>query len=87
MVRVTFASPISSYVADCGDTTHVDSPHAKNSDIVGAGIFRSSEAMLNMKLGTATEIWSLGSYYGTYSKHVSRDSRRYSLLILLPRSC
>ena len=52
-------------LADCGDTTHVDSPHAKDGDIIGAAIFRSPEAMLNMTWGTATDIWSLGTTAST----------------------
>ena len=46
-------------LADCGDSTHVDS--VTEGHIIGATIFRSPEAMLNLIWGPATDIWSLGA--------------------------
>lgn len=48
-------------LADCGSTVHGDSEYAKMGDIIGAPIFRSPEAQLQMRWGTATDIWSLGA--------------------------
>lgn len=42
-------------------TVHVDSSHARNSDPIGTPIFRSPEAHLRMRWGTATDIWSFGA--------------------------
>ena len=46
-------------LADCGDSTHVDSVVEEH--IIGATIFRSPEAMLNLIWGPPTDIWSLGA--------------------------
>ncbi|KAL8817528.1 MAG: hypothetical protein Q9191_008131 [Dirinaria sp. TL-2023a] len=46
-------------LADCGDSTHIDSVVEEH--IIGATIFRSPEAMLNLVWGTPTDIWSLGA--------------------------
>ncbi|MCJ1411407.1 hypothetical protein MMC19_005496 [Ptychographa xylographoides] len=46
-------------LADCGDCTHVDSVVEEH--IIGATIFRSPEAMLNLIWGPPTDIWSLGA--------------------------
>jgi casein kinase II subunit alpha len=53
-------------LADCGDTYHVgQNTDAKgNGHIIGAAIFRSPEAMLNLRWGTATDIWSFGATVG-----------------------
>ena len=48
-------------ISDCGDTSHIDAPQATQRAIIGAGIFRSPKAMLNMPWGTATDIWSFGT--------------------------
>jgi len=48
-------------LADCGSTVHSDSGYAKEGDIIGAPIFRSPEAQLQMRWHTATDIWSLGT--------------------------
>lgn len=46
-------------LADCGDSMHVDSVVEEH--IIGAAIFRSPEAMLNLIWGPPTDIWSLGA--------------------------
>ena len=46
-------------LADYGDSTHVDSVVEEH--IIGATIFRSPEAMLNLIWGPPTDIWSLGA--------------------------
>lgn len=63
-------------VADCGDTTHISSEQAKNGAIIGASVFRSPEAMLNMAWNTATDIWSFGTLvsYSEASKVVDIPS-------------
>ena len=50
-------------LGDCGDTYRVDPNADPNEDghIIGAAIFRSPEAMLNLKWGTPTDIWSFGA--------------------------
>jgi len=60
-------------LADCGDSTHVDSVVEEH--VIGATIFRSPEAMLNLIWGPATDIWSLGA------------TVRSLLTILLDASC
>ncbi|KAL9116969.1 MAG: hypothetical protein Q9187_006500 [Circinaria calcarea] len=50
-------------LGDCGDTFRVD-PNTdpnENGHIIGAAIFRSPEATLNLKWGTPTDIWSFGA--------------------------
>ena len=50
-------------LGDCGDTSLVG-PHVdihENGHIIGAAMFRSPEAMLNLRWGTATDIWSFGT--------------------------
>lgn len=46
-------------LADCGDSTHIDSVIEEH--VIGATIFRSPEAMLNLIWGPPTDIWSLGA--------------------------
>ncbi|KAI4187881.1 MAG: hypothetical protein LQ346_005423, partial [Caloplaca aetnensis] len=46
-------------LADCGDSTHVDSVEELHT--IGAPIFRSPEAMLDLVWGTPTDIWSFGA--------------------------
>ncbi|KFZ09115.1 hypothetical protein V501_05700 [Pseudogymnoascus sp. VKM F-4519 (FW-2642)] len=48
-------------LADCGNTVHVDSIFAKDRDIIGAPIWRSPEAQLQIGWGTPTDIWSFGT--------------------------
>ena len=49
-------------LGDCGDVYRVD-PNADplEGHIIGAAIFRSPEAMLNLRWGTPTDIWSFGA--------------------------
>ncbi len=49
-------------LGDCGDTCMVD-PNADplQGHVIGAAIFRSPEAMLNLRWGTPTDIWSFGA--------------------------
>jgi len=49
-------------LGDCGSATSVDHEFAKNSVPIGAPIWRSPEAMLQLPSGwnTATDIWSFG---------------------------
>ncbi|PWY93227.1 kinase-like protein [Aspergillus sclerotioniger CBS 115572] len=48
-------------LADFGSTVHIDSPYARDGDEIGTPIFRSPEAQLQMRWGTATDIWSFGA--------------------------
>lgn len=51
-------------LADFGSTVSVDSSYAQHGDPIGTPIFRSPEAHLQMKWGTATDIWSFGTMVG-----------------------
>lgn len=48
-------------LADCGSTVPADSAYAKDSDLIGAPIWRSPEAQLQIGWGTPTDIWSFGT--------------------------
>lgn len=48
-------------LADCGSTVSADSAYAKDSDIIGAPIWRSPEAQLRIGWGIPTDIWSFGA--------------------------
>jgi len=52
-------------LGDCGDACLVNpKDHLKlgeNGHLIGAHMFRSPEAMLNLRWGTATDIWSFGT--------------------------
>lgn len=48
-------------LGDCGNTVRDDSSYAKDSDMIGAPIWRSPEAILQIGWGTATDIWSFGA--------------------------
>ncbi|KAK0128745.1 hypothetical protein ONS95_000700 [Cadophora gregata] len=52
-------------LGDCGDVYRVDpKDHVKvgeDGHMIGAHMFRSPEAMLNLRWGTATDIWSFGT--------------------------
>jgi len=70
-------------LADCGSTVHSNSGYAKEGDIIGAPIFRSPEAQLQMRWNTATDIWSLGTMAsnkityrvsGNFTDHLSLHS-------------
>jgi len=66
-------------LGDCGDVCSVNpKEHLKvgtNGHAIGAAMFRSPEAMLNLRWGTPTDIWSFGTT-------VSR-----SYIVLLLHSC
>ncbi|KAL4934760.1 hypothetical protein BDV06DRAFT_208308 [Aspergillus oleicola] len=79
-------------LADFGSTVHVDSVHAQRGDPIGTPIFRSPEAHLEMKWGTATDIWSFGAtllslLYGSgfhiFKPDVPPDHDEYDVKILL----
>ncbi|KAL4925821.1 putative serine/threonine protein kinase [Aspergillus undulatus] len=79
-------------LADFGSTVHVDSVHAQRGDPIGTPIFRSPEAHLQMKWGTATDIWSFGAtlislLYGSgfhiFKPDVPPDHDEYDVKILL----
>jgi casein kinase II subunit alpha len=54
-------------LGDCGDVFRVDlnadprNMAKEDGHIIGAAIYRSPEAMLNLRWGTATDIWSFGA--------------------------
>ncbi|EEP78590.1 predicted protein [Uncinocarpus reesii 1704] len=49
-------------LGDCGDACNIDTlADSEDGHIIGAGIFRSPEAMLNLKWGPPTDIWSFGT--------------------------
>lgn len=61
-------------LGDCGDTCTID-PNADplEGHVIGAAIFRSPEAMLNLRWKTPTDIWSFGA---TVSRVQSTTPRR-----------
>ena len=48
-------------LGDCGNTVPDNSPWARDCDVIGAPIWRSPEAMLQIGWGTPTDIWSFGA--------------------------
>lgn len=48
-------------IADFGSTVSQDSSYARKGDSIGTPIFRSPEAQIQMRWGTATDIWSFGA--------------------------
>ena len=67
---------------DCGDVCRFD-PNAdpfKEGHIIGAAIFRSPEAMLNLRWGPPTDIWSLGA---TVCISYSQQGRFLMLTIMI----
>ena len=54
-------------LGDCGDVFYVDlnadpkDMAKEDGHVIGAAVFRSPEAMLNLKWGIATDIWSFGA--------------------------
>ena len=50
-------------LGDCGDAYRVNlnADPFEEGHIIGAAIFRSPEAMLNLRWGTPTDIWSFGT--------------------------
>ena len=58
-------------LADLESTVPEDSPYALDGDPIGTPMFRSPEAHIEMRWGTATDIWSFGatvSLAALYSK-------------------
>ena len=53
-------------LADFGSCFPSSSSYAKKGELIGAPIFRSPEACLNIPWGTSTDIWSFGAMVGTY---------------------
>lgn len=47
-------------LADLESTMHQDSKRAVDGDRIGTAIFRSTEAFLQMRWGTSTDVWSFG---------------------------
>ena len=52
-------------LGDCGDACRVNPKDhlklAETGHVIGAHMFRSPEAMLNLRWGTSTDIWSFGT--------------------------
>ena len=50
-------------LGDCGDAYrfHPKADPLEEGHVIGAAIFRSPEAMLNLRWGPPTDIWSLGT--------------------------
>lgn len=68
-------------LGDCGDA-HGLKPNAdplEEGHVIGAAIFRSPEAMLNLRWGPPTDIWSLGTTVDCgpqlRSQHVPQQDR------------
>ncbi|KAL3479369.1 kinase-like domain-containing protein [Aspergillus californicus] len=71
-------------LADFGSTVHVDSVHAQRGDPISTPIFRSPEAHLQMKWGTATDICLLyGPGFHIFKPDVPPDDDKYDVKILL----
>jgi hypothetical protein len=61
-------------LGDCGNTVPDDSPWARDCDMIGAPIWRSPEAMLQIGWGTPTDIWSFGALVSNISASSTRIS-------------
>lgn len=48
-------------LANFGSTVHIDSSYARDGESIGTPIFGSPEAQLQMRWGSATDIWSFGT--------------------------
>ncbi|EFQ98610.1 serine/threonine protein kinase [Nannizzia gypsea CBS 118893] len=78
-------------LGDCGNTVPADSNYAKDCDMIGAPIWRSPEAQLQIGWGMPTDIWSFGAIlitliYGDnffmFKPDVPADHNEYELRIL-----
>ncbi|EPE24109.1 Protein kinase-like (PK-like) [Glarea lozoyensis ATCC 20868] len=79
-------------LADCGNTVHISSPFANDCDVIGAPVWRSPEAQLQISWGTPTDIWSLrtllitliyGDSWFIFRPDVPADHEAYDLKILM----
>ncbi|OAL27499.1 hypothetical protein AYO20_09782 [Fonsecaea nubica] len=79
-------------LGDLGNTVPDNSPWARDCDMIGAPIWRSPEAMLQIGWGTPTDIWSFGAMlialiYGddwfVFKPDVPADHEEYELRILM----
>lgn len=48
-------------LGDCGGVVPEESEFARDGHLIGAVVNRSPEAMLGLRWGTATDIWSFGT--------------------------
>ncbi|KAK1086660.1 hypothetical protein LTR33_001460 [Friedmanniomyces endolithicus] len=78
-------------LADLESTVHKSTIYATDGDPIGTPIFRSTEAILQMQWGTATDVWSFGTmmvslFYGgnfhIFKPDVSADHEDYDIKIL-----
>ena len=70
-------------LGDCGDAFQVD-PEAspfEEGHIIGAAIFRSPEAMLNLRWRSPTDIWSFGTTVSGLSHSYQIEDREEDYLI------
>ncbi len=58
-------------LADCDSAVHVDSSFAREGKLIGAAIFRSPEAHLQLRWSTSTDIWSFGTTVKFFSLPLS----------------
>lgn len=49
------------HLADLASTVRMYSPYVRNGESIGTPISRSPEAQLQVRWGTATDIWSFGA--------------------------
>lgn len=72
-------------VADFGSTISEESSYALDGDAIGTLIFRSPEAHIQMRWGTATDIWSFGAMVGSFKMLLKQktDIGRIQLISLI----
>ncbi|KAF2272472.1 kinase-like protein [Westerdykella ornata] len=71
-------------LADFGSTVHMHSSYALNGDPIGTPIFRSPEAHLQMRWGTATDICLMyGEGFHIFKPDVPVDHDEYDVKILM----
>ncbi|KAF2163451.1 hypothetical protein M409DRAFT_68403 [Zasmidium cellare ATCC 36951] len=82
-------------LADLGSTVQEDSKHAKDGDMIGTALFRSTEAILEMQWARPTDVWSFGAtmisliYGGNFNllrPDVPVDHDEYDLKILMKQN-